>query len=240
MEWNKERLKNLIIAVIELILILGIIVGIPLLIYFRNPEIIEHFKSVDALDTAIAKYGRGAIPVYILCQMLQVIVTVIPGQAVQVAGGYMYGFILGLVYTLIGVTAGSFIAFGIARVLGKKPMTLIFGEEKLMRYCDMFNTKRAHIILFVLYFIPGLPKDILAYAAGISNMKTSAFIELSMAGRLLGMMVSLAIGACLRSDSYTWAIILAVTISIAFVICFVKRNALMDYIERRFEKREIK
>ena len=234
---NRKKIKNIIIAALELIMILVLMVGIPAVIYLRNPEIIQHFKSVESLNAAIEEFGKAAIPVYILCQILQVVITVIPGQAVQVAGGYMYGFIPGLIYTLIGVTIGSFIAFGAARLLGKRPMTLIFGKEKLMRYCDMFNTKRAHIILFVLYFIPGLPKDILAYAAGISNMKTRSFIELSMAGRLLGMSVSLAIGACLGSGSYTWAIILAVVISIAFVICLIKRNQIMDYIEQRFEKR---
>lgn len=229
-------LRYRVIAIIELVLILGIVIGIPAYLIFIHPEIWYNFKSIEAFELFMKRHEEMSIPIYFGCQMIQVVVTVLPGQVIQIAGGYFYGFFLSMLLSIAGITCGSGIAFMIARMLGQRPVALIFGEQKFLKYKEMLDTKKAHMIIFLLYLIPGFPKDMLAYAAGVSRMRFTTFIVLSMVGRLPSMTMSLLMGGMLERRNYTGAVILAIFVVIICFICFLKRNALMGLADIYYEK----
>lgn len=233
---SADGLKYKLLAIAELIFILGIIIGIPAYLILIHPEIWYNFKSIEAFEAFMDRYEKKSIPIYLGCQIIQVIVTVIPGQVIQIAGGYFYGFLMALILSVIGITIGSGISFMIARKLGQRPMALIFGEQRFMHYKEMLDTKKAHMIIFLLYLIPGLPKDMVAYAAGVSRMNFTIFIVLSMAGRFPSMAASLLMGTMLESESYIGAVVLAVIVVMICIICFLKRNALMGLADVYYEK----
>lgn len=233
---SAEGLKYRILAIAELVFILGIIIGIPAYMIFIHPEIWHNFKSIEAFEAFMDRHRDQSIPIYLGCQIIQVIVTVLPGQVIQIAGGYFYGFPIALLLSLLGIAVGSSIAFVIARKLGQRPMALIFGEQRFVKYKEMLDTKKAHIIIFLLYLIPGLPKDMVAYAAGVSRMNFTMFLVLSMAGRFPSMAASLLMGEMLESRSYVGAVILAVVVAVVCVACFIKRNALMGLADTYYEK----
>lgn len=237
---SADGLKYRIIAIAELVFILGIIIGIPAYLIFIHPEIWHNFKSIEAFEAFMDRHREQSIPIYLGCQIVQVIVTVLPGQVIQIAGGYFYGFFIALLLSVIGITIGSGIAFMIARKLGQRPVAMIFGEQRFIRYKEMLDTKKAHMIIFLLYLIPGLPKDMVAYAAGVSRMNFTMFIVLSMAGRFPSMAASLLMGEMLESRSYIGAVILAVVVAAVCIVCFIKRNALMglaDVYYKRLNKK---
>lgn len=233
---NAGGFKYKLLAVAELVFILGIIIGIPAYLIFIHPEIWHNFKSIEAFEAFMDRHEKKSIPIYIGCQIIQVIVTVIPGQVIQIAGGYFYGFLMALLLSLTGIAIGSGISFTIARKLGQRPMALIFGEQRFTHYKEMLDTKKAHMIIFLLYLIPGLPKDMVAYAAGVSRMNFTMFIVLSMAGRFPSMAASLLMGSMLESESYIGAVTLAISVVIVCIICFFKRNALMGLADVYYEK----
>lgn len=233
---SADGLKYRILAIVELLFILGIVIGIPAYLIFIHPEIWHNFKSIEAFEAFMDRHQDKSIPIYIGCQIIQVIVTVLPGQVVQIAGGYFYGFLMALLLSVVGIAIGSGIAFMIARKLGQRPMALIFGEQRFIKYKEMLDTKKAHMIIFLLYLIPGLPKDMVAYAAGVSRMNFTMFIVLSMVGRFPSMAASLLMGEMLESRSYVGAVILAVVVVAICIVCFIKRSALMSLADVYYEK----
>ena len=100
----------------------------------------------------------------------------------------------------------------------------------------MLNSKKAMIIIFLIYLIPGVPKDLCNYAAGLSNMKFKPFLLVSILGRTPGMMGSIIIGRQLYTHSYTSAIIIGVAASICFVLGIIYRNKVNGFLDNMYDK----
>ena len=98
------------------------------------------------------------------------------------------------------------------------------------------NSKRAYMIVFILYLIPGLPKDVVSYAAGVSEMKFKPFILLSLTGRLPGMMGSIMIGSMWNKGEYFGMIALGVIAVAAFVLCIVFRKKINQFLDKAYDK----
>ena len=75
-----------ILSLFQLALLLAIVVGIPAILYFCNPEIIENFRSFDKFNDWIAQYKGIGILIYVICQIVQIVVSVLPGQVIQIRG----------------------------------------------------------------------------------------------------------------------------------------------------------
>ena len=228
--------RKAVFAVVKLILLLLIVIGIPLSVYLNHPEILDNFRSLDALNSFLERYKTAGIFVYLILQIIQILVPVIPGQALQLAAGYMYYFLLGLTLTLLGITLGTVISFTLARVLGHDAMVLIFGEEKMHEYVVKLNSKRAYLIIFLLYLMPGFPKDFICFAAGVSEIRLIPFLLLSLIGRTPALTLSLLIGKMTRIGSYTGAIIVCVIAVILFLLCIWKRKTVMEFSDRIYDK----
>ena len=136
--------------------------------------------GLSALPTAYGNGCRSGAPaaplVYVAIQVLQVFVFVIPGDTVQIAGGYLFGFWLGLLLTILGIAAGSSINFWLARALGRPLLERFFPKHQIDRLSAVANGSRAQVGFFLLFVIPGIPKDILCYIAGISPLKFPFFL----------------------------------------------------------------
>ena len=227
-----------IISIIQLCVLLGIVLGIPASIYFFNPGLLDTFTSVDKFESWISEYTGAGIIIYIACQIIQIVLSVLPGQVIQIAGGYIFGFPLTLLISVAGATIGTTITFYLTKLLGKNAIIMIFGEERFNRYANMMNTQRARIVIFLVYLIPGLPKDIMAYAAGISNIRLPEFILLSVVGRTPAMMVSIVFGVMLRTDNYLSAVLIAVAMVVIVLICLIRRKSIMAFLEKKEKKQQ--
>ena len=131
---------------------------------------------------------------------------------------------------------GSVITYYIAKKLGRDAMYLFFKEEQIENLIKMLNSKKAMIIIFLIYLIPGVPKDLCNYAAGLSNMKFKPFLLVSILGRTPGMMGSIIIGRQLYTHSYTSAIIIGVAASICFVLGIIYRNKVNGFLDNMYDK----
>lgn len=232
---NMSRSKK-ILSLLQFALLLGIIIGIPAALYFCNPEIIENFKSIDKFNAWIADYKGIGLIIYLICQIAQIVICVLPGQVIQIAGGYLFGFVVTFFISIIGAVIGTVITFYLAKLLGRNAIMLICGEQRFHKYQRIMSTQRARKIIFLIYLIPGLPKDLLAYAAGVSGINTLEFTFLSIMGRIPAMTVSILFGVSLYSDNYLSAVLIAAAMAVVLLICFIKRKALTDFIEKAESK----
>ncbi|MCC2865279.1 VTT domain-containing protein [Ihubacter massiliensis] len=236
---KKEQLRRKIkvfTTILKLALLLFILVGLPLYIYFYQPEVIERMSSLESVNAFFKQYKTQSILVYIGAQVAQIVVCIIPGQWLQFAAGYMYGFWLGFLFSLIGAAIGSVITYYLAKLLGRDAMHLIFGEQKINQFIHKLNSKKAVVIVFLIFLIPGVPKDLCNYAAGISEMKLKPFLIVSLIGRSPGMMGSLLIGRQIEAGDYTGAIVIAVIAVILFIIGIVMRKKLTIWLDKAYDK----
>jgi uncharacterized membrane protein YdjX (TVP38/TMEM64 family) len=230
--------KNLatFVAILKLIILIGLIAGLSILFYLYYPEFAHKFEDIDDLKGFLIQYQAFGIVIYIFLQILQVVISVIPGQILQFAAGYVYGFFLGTVLSMLGVALGTIITFYIARILGKDAMHIIFGERRITKFVQLLNQKRSYIILLIFFAIPGLPKDLMTYAAGISEIKLKPFLILSLAGRAPALMVTVAMSRMLYNGSYLELILLILAMVFLFVFCIIKKSELIKLGNKFYDK----
>jgi uncharacterized membrane protein YdjX (TVP38/TMEM64 family) len=158
--------------------------------FFVNRKKIVHFVN---------SFGPLSVVIFIGLQIVQVLVAPIPGELNGFIGGYLYGPVLGTIYSTIGLTIGSWLAFLLARWLGMPFVEKIINPKIIQKY-DYFMEHRGIPITFILFLIPGFPKDALSYIIGLSHMKTTTFLILCTAGRLLGTIMLSISGSYARND----------------------------------------
>lgn len=223
-------------TILKFVLLLFIIAGIPLYVYFFQPDLLQQFSSLDQISAMFREYKGYSALVCIIAQIIQIIICFIPGQWIQIASAYALGFWLGLLLSLTGAVIGSVITYYLAKILGQDAMHLIFGEEKINSFVQKLNSKKAFALVFLFYLIPGFPKDLLAYAAGISDMKLKAFLLVSMVGRTPGMIGSLLIGKQIEIGAYTAATIIAIIAVILFIFGVTLRNKLTELLDKGYDR----
>lgn len=230
-----KRIK-VISTILKFALLLLIIIGLPLYIYFFEPQLIDSMSSMENVNALFEHYHAESILVYIGAQILQIIICVIPGQWIQFAAGYMYGFWLGFLYSIIGAAIGSVVTYYLAKLLGRDAMHLIFGEARINEFIHKLNSKKAIVIVFLIFLIPGVPKDLCNYAAGISEMKLKPFLIVSLVGRSPGMMGSLLIGRQIEAGNYTGAIVVAAVAVVLCVVGIIMRKRLTGWMDKAYDR----
>jgi len=218
-------------AVFKFAVLLTLLIGIPAYIYFYHYEIISGFNNIEDVENYIARYGTASAFIYIGFQVVQIVICIIPGQVIQIAAGYLYGFLTGYFLSIAGIAIGTFCTFYLARILGKDALHILFGKSKFTKMVGRLNSRRALIIIFIIYVIPGLPKDLAGYAAGMSKMKFPPFLFLSLAGRTPALMGSILLGSMAEDENYIFVIVIAIVFAVLFGIAFIKRNAIAVWFE---------
>jgi len=219
------------LSILKLTALIAIVIVLPVYVYFEFPDFFNQFTTMEGVNQFLDEYQAASMLVYLGLQVLQIVVSVIPGQFIQFAGGYAFGFWLGYLLSLVGIALGSSVAFGLARVLGRDGIHLLFGKERISRFVRQLNSKRAFAILFVLFAVPGLPKDLVTYAAGVSHFGFKPFIILSLVARSPALMGTLIMGKMLNSESYIELIILIVFTAILCIFLYIKRHNLTSYVD---------
>jgi uncharacterized membrane protein YdjX (TVP38/TMEM64 family) len=144
----------------------------------------------------------------------------------------MFGIGVGFLLSIIGAIIGTTISFYLAKVLGSDAMHMFFGEEKVRDYQRKLNSGRGLLLAFLIYLIPGIPKDLVSYAAGISEMRFRPFLLVATIGRSPGMLGSLLLGHFFESRNYTAIAILSAVVAVILLVCFVKRDELMGFLDK--------
>jgi uncharacterized membrane protein YdjX (TVP38/TMEM64 family) len=197
---NKKQ-KIIMIAVMALLLAafaaIGVSVGAPLARSASEPE---HFRLwIESLGIL----GDFA---YMALVMLQVIVAFIPGEPVEILGGYAFGVWHGTMLYLIGAFAGSLIVFLFVRKFGKTAVEIFFSKEKLESLKILHASPKRTLIFSIIFTVPGTPKDLLVYFAGLTDMKLSTWIIISAFGRIPSVITSTISGSALGEGEYYSAI----------------------------------
>lgn len=196
------------IAVIASALIIWL-VGVPLIKFASQPE---------KFRVWVAAHGIGGRAAYIGMVILQVIIAVLPGEPFEIAAGYAFGAVEGTILCIISCTLGSMVVFLLVRRYGMRLVEVFFSGEKL-RSMHFLKTSRKRDILFLLIFmIPGTPKDLLCYFAGLTDVSIPVWLMICSLGRIPSIITSTVGGDALGTKNYWFAVIVfVVTLAISAV-----------------------
>jgi uncharacterized membrane protein YdjX (TVP38/TMEM64 family) len=232
---KKETVKR-IISIVKFAVLVMIIAVLPILIMVFRPDVIDLFRSRESIDAMIAEYKTASVFIFIGMQVLQMVIAIIPGQLIQVAAGYTYGFWISFIISFAGAVLGTIAAYYVAMFLGRDVMHLIFDEKKISDFIATLNSKRAVVTTFILFLIPGIPKDLLIYAAGVSEMKARVFVPVSILGRVPSLMGSLLVGGMIKSNSYTALIVLVSIGVVLFILGVLFHKRLIVWFDKVYDK----
>jgi uncharacterized membrane protein YdjX (TVP38/TMEM64 family) len=192
------------------------------------------YSSSDKLSKFLEALGRYSPAVFVLFQALQVIAAPFPGELTGVAGGYVYGENIGFLLSTIGLTLGSWVAFELASVLGR-PFVEKFVNVEVLHKFDFLTTNAGAVICFLLFLIPGFPKDYLCYLLGLSRMRLRTFLIVSTIGRIPGTYLLTVQGASIRNQQYLAAAIFAVVSAAILFVAYLYRGQIYNWIKRRHQ-----
>lgn len=215
-----------------LILVPALLIAVTLVVVLFRREIWGIFASPERIEAAVVSWGAWGPLLFIVLQFVQVVIFVIPGEIPQIAGGYLFGLFPGSAYSIVGILIGSSFNFLLARLLGVPFVRAIFREEQIGSFDRIAHSARAQIAFFLLFVIPGIPKDILCYVAGLSPLRFGAFILISTVGRIPGIVGSAAMGNAAASREWVLALVLLGIATLLFVLGLIYRNRIHSLIER--------
>ncbi len=173
-------------------------IGRPMLRLVSEPETFRLW---------IDSKGVGGRLIFIGMVALQVIFAIIPGEPLEIGAGYAFGAIEGTLLCIAGFLLGSIIIYTFVKKWGIHFVELFFSLEKINNLRFLNNSKKLNVLAFLLFMIPGTPKDIMIYFLGLTNIKPLAFILTVTVARLPSLVTSTIGGNALGMKKYAFAII---------------------------------
>lgn len=194
-------------------------------------KIKRFFTSEEKMRAFVESLGPFGFFGFIVLQVTQVVAAPIPGEVTGLLGGFLYGPVLGVVLSTIGLTMGSYVAFALARTFGR-PFVERFVDRRVMKRFDYLLHHKGAFLVFLLFLIPGLPKDYLCYILGLGHLTTMQFLVIGGTGRLFGTILLTMGGTYIRHHQYGRFFVLA---GVAIIVVFLAM-LYRDKLERLFRK----
>ena len=189
------------------------------------------FSDREQIENFVTSFGHGAPAIFIIIQILQVLFAPFPGEATGFIGGFLFGTAKGFIYSSIGLTAGSWINFSIGRFMGKRFVRKLVPERQLDRL-DKIIKRQGVIVLFILFIIPGFPKDYLCLFLGLSTLPLKIFLILTGIGRMPGTLMLSLQGSYIFEQKYgLFAVIMGLCLIVVF-LAYKYREPLYQWLEK--------
>lgn len=211
-----------ILAVVSVVVVVGLVSALALFIWkgiendIRTPEGFRHY---------INGFGWKGYLVALGIQMLQVVVALIPGEVVEIGAGCAFGWLGGTLICLAGVAIASSIVFLLTKRIGIKMVELFVNPEKINNLKFLNSEKKLKSTVFILFFIPGTPKDLITYFIGLTRITLTQFLAITMVARVPSVLSSALVGHYVIEENYMVSILVfggTAIVSLAGILLYNK------------------
>lgn len=201
---EKSVVRRRVVSLLSILVFIGLFiflffaVGRPLIQFAENPE---QFRAW--LDS----FGVWGRVIFLGMTLLQILIGIIPGEPLEIGAGYAFGVWEGFLLCELGILIGSALIWCFSRYLGIKAVEAFYPREKLNELKFLKDTQKLNITAFILFFIPGTPKDMLTYVLGLTPMKLSTCLFITVVARIPSVITSVIGGSALGEQNYWLAVI---------------------------------
>lgn len=219
-EAHKKKIYLFAIVVALLfIAAVGYLVGKPMVEFVREPE---RFRAwVDSS-------GFVSRVIFVGMVVFQLIIALIPGEPLEMGAGYAFGAVEGTILCIIGCVIGSALVFLFVRRFGVKLVEVFFPREKIRSLRFLQDSRRLNLLTFIVFFIPGTPKDLLSYFIGLTDMKLGTWLCITAVARIPSIVTSTVTGDALGLKDYQFALIafgVTLALSLAGILVYRRLSA---------------
>ena len=168
-------------------------VGVPMVRLAREPE---------AFRLWVAGFGVWGRVIYVAAVAAQVVLAVIPGEPLELAGGYAFGAVEGTVLALLGIVLGSGAVYGLVRRFGRGAAAIFFSREQINSLEFLLASPKSRALAFLLMTVPGTPKDLLSYFAGLTGLGLWEWLGIVAVARIPSVIGSTCSGGAAGNGEY--------------------------------------
>lgn len=200
-----------------------IIVGI--LTFILGRKMIPLILNPKAFRLWVQEIGMLGKFVIIGISALQIVVAIIPGEPIEIAAGYAFGWLEGAIYCVIGNLLGQTVVFLLSKKFGMKFVEIIVSKQRLSRMKILKDSTKVYMTIFFVFLIPGTPKDVISYVAGITSIRLLPFLLVSGVGRIPSVISSTIGGSYIGTKNYKMAVVVfVVTIIVSSISLIVYKS----------------
>ena len=226
-----NRRKWIWLSIISAAVVLFFVYQYNSQLWVKFLKIYDLLHDRHQLKVIISSYGPYSPLVFILIQILQVVVAPVPGGAVEFLGGYLFGVQAGFVYSMIGLLFGSWFAFALARMFEKWAVEKFVSPQTLKKFGYLIGHEGV-ILSFLLFLIPGFPKDALCYILGLTPMHLGIFLIISTIGRIPGTLMATLQGAKAFDCQYRTFLILMGISTLVILAFYIYHDEIHRLVKR--------
>ncbi|WP_227130804.1 TVP38/TMEM64 family protein [Halorubellus salinus] len=179
----------------------------------------------------VREFGPWAPVAYTTLQAVQVVLAPVPGQTLGFLAGYLFGAIAGTTYSMVGVVAGSWIVFRLARAYGRSAVESWVTDDVLEGF-DGFVDEQGEAALFVVFLLPAFPDDAICFLAGLSELRERRFLGLLVVGRFPSFAAVALAGDQFAREQVLPFVALATALVLVTVVGYLRRDLLERVDER--------
>ena len=224
-----------LIRAVGLLAFIGLTAGVVIALWPSLSTIFEP-GGTDKLISDIQDKGALGVLMLLGLQLLQIIVAFIPGEVVQVAAGMLYGPLWGSLIILLGCVISSSLVYLLVSRLGAPFVHAMVDKKYLEKFYEFERSGKLNVTVFILFLIPGMPKDVFTYLVPLTSMRMRTFLLLTTIGRIPGVIVSTYAAAGLAQGDITTSLIIFGVAAVIMVIGLVFRNRIMAFASRTKKK----
>lgn len=174
--------------------------------FFTNGDAVRDFVEAQGPWAPLAMAGLVAA---------QIVVAVLPGEPIELASGYLFGFWEGTGICLLGSLAGTCLVTLFVKLFGMRVVRLFFSQERIESVSWLRDSARFEAVIFMVFLIPGTPKDVLTYVAGLSGCPWWRIAAITTVGRIPSVITStLAAGFASSGNWIAAAVTVGVTLAL--------------------------
>lgn len=200
-QYSKRRKTVGLISLVVLVVFFAIVTALlwkPITGTFSHPDQFRIWVNAHGITSRLAFIGMVAV---------QVVFALIPGEPLEIGAGYAFGAFEGLILCLIGMAVGTTIIYLFTKLYGVRIVEAFISREKIQSLRFLNNSRKINLLVAVIFFIPGTPKDMITYFIGLTPMRLRTFLILSSIARIPSVLTSTITGNALGTQNYPIAMI---------------------------------
>lgn len=196
--------------------------------------LIKSYQDINKFKDFIDSFGSWGFLMFIIIQILQIVVAFIPGEVIETLSGMIYGWFGGFVLCTVGIAIGQSLIFKAVRFFGHDFVEKAAGSKAMNRFKFLHDEKKLKSIIFLLFLIPGTPKDLITYIAPLTKINLRDFLIITLIARM-PTIISSTYGGSALAEQDLWKAAIVYGIIALFSITGIIIHRIWD---RKHESKE--